>query len=186
VPNLAYSLLVTTGATNEEPAAWLRGVIELAAAAVLAEGDNHGYAVAQRLNEAGFGRLKGGVLYPVLARLESDGVLSSTWAAGAGGPGRKVYSLTGRGARWLSEQGVRWGEFAERMDRLLSSTGALGDGDTARSESATSTARTARTARTASTARTSSTARTARTASATDTRHSTRTTSESVEEGGTR
>lgn len=153
---------MTTGATNEEPAAWLRGVIELAAAAVLAEGDNHGYAVAQRLNEAGFGRLKGGVLYPVLARLESDGILSSTWAAGAGGPGRKVYSLTERGARWLSQQGVRWGEFAERMDRLLSSTGAVGAGATTRST------------------------RSENAASAAEIRHRTRTTSESVEEGGIR
>lgn len=110
---------MTTGATNGEPAAWLRGVIELAAAAVLAEGDNHGYAVAQRLDEAGFGRVKGGVLYPVLARLESEGILGSTWAAGEGGPGRKVYSLTDDGARWLAEQSTRWGRFAERMDQLL-------------------------------------------------------------------
>ena len=73
-------------------------MIELAATAVLAESDNHGYAVAQRLTEAGFGRMKGGVLYPVLARLESEGILSSTWTAGEGGPGRKVYALTDRGA----------------------------------------------------------------------------------------
>ncbi|OEV10310.1 MULTISPECIES: PadR family transcriptional regulator [Streptomyces] len=114
---------MTTEATDEEPpAAWLRGVIELAAAAVLAEGDRHGYAVAQRLNEAGFGRLRGGVLYPVLARLESEGVLSSTWAAGEGGPGRKVYTLTADGERWLASQNARWGRFAARMDQLLSST----------------------------------------------------------------
>ncbi|HEV7629074.1 MAG TPA: PadR family transcriptional regulator [Streptomyces sp.] len=110
-----------SGATSEEPAAWLRGVIELAAAAVLAEGDNHGYAVAQRLAEEGFGRLKGGVLYPVLARLESEGILSSTWTAGEGGPGRKVYSLTDDGSRWLAAQSSRWSRFAERMDHLLSS-----------------------------------------------------------------
>ncbi len=108
------------------PAAWLRGVIELAAVAVLAEGPNHGYAVAQRLGEAGFGRVKGGVLYPVLARLESEGVLSATWTAGEGGPGRKVYALTQAGADWLAAQSTRWGSFAERMDRLLSSTAAKG------------------------------------------------------------
>jgi PadR family transcriptional regulator PadR len=117
-----YSRYVTTGATNDEPAAWLRGVIELAAAAVLAEGDRHGYAVAQRLDEAGFGRMKGGVLYPVLARLESEGVLSSAWAAGEGGPGRKVYTLTAEGERWLTAQSARWGQFAARMDQLLSTT----------------------------------------------------------------
>lgn len=121
-----YSRSVTNGATNEEPAAWLRGVIELAAAAVLAEGDRHGYAVAQRLDEAGFGRMKGGVLYPVLARLESEGVLSSTWAAGEGGPGRKVYSLTAEGERWLTSQSDRWGRFAARMDQLLSTTAERG------------------------------------------------------------
>jgi PadR family transcriptional regulator, regulatory protein PadR len=107
---------------KEEPAAWLRGVVELAAAAVLAEGDNHGYAVAQRLAEAGFGRMKGGVLYPVLARLETEGILSSTWTAGEGGPGRKVYALTATGAEWLAAQSSQWSRFAERMDLLLSST----------------------------------------------------------------
>lgn len=107
---------------SEEPPAWLRGVIELAATAVLAESDNHGYAVAQRLSEAGFGRMKGGVLYPVLARLESEGILSSTWTAGEGGPGRKVYALTDHGAQWLSAQSKQWGRFAERMDQLLSRT----------------------------------------------------------------
>jgi PadR family transcriptional regulator, regulatory protein PadR len=107
---------------DQTPAAWLRGMIELAAAAVLAEGSNHGYAVAQRLNEAGFGRMKGGVLYPVLARLESEGILSSTWTAGAGGPGRKVYALTETGKQWLAAQSTQWDRFAERMDQLLSST----------------------------------------------------------------
>jgi PadR family transcriptional regulator, regulatory protein PadR len=122
VPESVYSRLVTSGAMKEEPAAWLRGVVELAAAAVLAEGDNHGYAVAQRLAEAGFGRMKGGVLYPVLARLETEGILSSTWTAGEGGPGRKVYALTATGAEWLAAQSSQWSRFAERMDLLLSST----------------------------------------------------------------
>ncbi|WP_189039904.1 PadR family transcriptional regulator [Streptomyces daqingensis] len=117
---------MTTRAVDEEPAAWLRGVIELAAVAVLAEGDNHGYAVAQRLAEAGFARVKGGVLYPVLARLESDGVLCSTWTAGESGPGRKVYSLTPAGTDWLAAQSARWGRFAERMDDLLSTTAEKG------------------------------------------------------------
>lgn len=61
------------------------------------------------------------MLYPVLARLESEGILSSTWTAGEGGPGRKVYALTEDGAEWLAAQSTRWGEFAERMDQLLSS-----------------------------------------------------------------
>lgn len=112
---------------SEEPPGWLRGVIELAATAVLAEGDNHGYAVAQRLGEAGFGRMKGGVLYPVLARLESEGILGSTWTAGEGGPGRKVYSLTEDGAQWLAAQSTQWSRFSERMDQLLSRTFEEGD-----------------------------------------------------------
>ena len=80
---------------------WQRGVLATCALAVLADGEAHGYAIAQRLQAAGIGPVRGGALYPVLNRLEQDGLLVSTWQEGAGGPGRKVFRLTasGRGAR---------------------------------------------------------------------------------------
>ena len=79
------------------PAEWLRGVLEVCALGVLTAGPAHGYAVAQRLEGAGLGQIKGGTLYPLLTRLETAGLLVSSWQAGDAGPGRKVFEITDQG-----------------------------------------------------------------------------------------
>ena len=60
---------------DDLPTEWLRAVLSLAVLSIVAEGETYGYAVAQRLQAAELGEIKGGTLYPLLNRLES---LSST------------------------------------------------------------------------------------------------------------
>ena len=78
--------------------------VSLCVLGVVAEGPTHGYAIAQRLQQAGLGAIRGGTLYPVLTRLETDGLLTSTWREGDGGPGRKVVSLTPTGRAELARR----------------------------------------------------------------------------------
>ncbi|MFF7206374.1 PadR family transcriptional regulator [Streptomyces sp. NPDC008141] len=98
---------------------WLRGVLPLALAAVLADGDRHGYALVQELAARGFGTIRGGALYPVLGRLETDGVVEARWEPGDGGPGRKVYRLTDAGRDRLREETTSWKQFSDAMEQLL-------------------------------------------------------------------
>ncbi|MFD3656097.1 PadR family transcriptional regulator [Streptomyces sp. NPDC058620] len=108
-----------TDATADWQTGWLRGALELALAAALAEGAAHGYALAQRLAAQGFGQVRGGALYPVLGRMERDGMVSATWEPGEGGPGRKVYALTEAGVERLRDQRGQWARFSALMDGLL-------------------------------------------------------------------
>ncbi|WP_344127669.1 PadR family transcriptional regulator [Luedemannella flava] len=101
------------------PSEWLRGVLELCVLGVLADGPTYGYAIAQRLEEAGLGVVKGGTLYPLLARLEADGFVESSWQAGDGGPGRKYFSLTRTGAARLRERAGLWRGFTHLTHGLL-------------------------------------------------------------------
>ncbi|MFJ9033410.1 PadR family transcriptional regulator [Streptomyces sp. NPDC102274] len=117
-----------TDATTDWQTGWLRGALELALAAVLAEGAGHGYALAQRLAEHGFGQVRGGALYPVLGRMERDGVVSATWKPGENGPGRKVYALTETGLDRLRGQRAQWARFSVLMDGLLG-TDRINEGD---------------------------------------------------------
>jgi PadR family transcriptional regulator, regulatory protein PadR len=111
---------MTAQATSPDPAiGWVRATLGLALLAVLARGDQHGYALAQRITEFGLGPVRGGALYPVLGRLESEGAVVSLWRAGEGGPGRKVYSMTGTGRSRLAAERSRWHEFSAAMERLL-------------------------------------------------------------------
>lgn len=105
------------------PADWLRGVLPLCILTVVAERAMHGYAIIRRLEEAGLGTVKGGTLYPILNRLERDGLVSSTWQAGVGGPGRKTFAITEHGQHRLIEQRQAWHTFTERAAALLTRTG---------------------------------------------------------------
>ena len=88
--------------------AWLRGTLDLLVLAALVDRERYGYELAQRLESRGLGRVKGGTLYPLLARLETAGLVSSAWSAPKAGPVPRVYELTpaGRQALERSAAGV--------------------------------------------------------------------------------
>jgi Predicted transcriptional regulators len=115
------------------PTPWTRAALELTALAlVCAHGPTHGYDVAKRLQAAGLGEIKGGTLYPVLGRLEEQGLIESHWAPGDGGPGRKVVSATAAGRAELASRRGRWTRWTAGVAELLSSThggGTHGEGD---------------------------------------------------------
>jgi PadR family transcriptional regulator PadR len=101
------------------PSEWLRGVLELCVLAIVSEGSTYGYAIAQRLEEADLGTVKGGTLYPLLNRLEAEGHLVSTWRAGEGGPGRKFYELTDDGRQQLGSQARLWNQFVQVTQQCI-------------------------------------------------------------------
>lgn len=103
------------------PADWLRGVLELGVLAVLVEEPLHGYAVIQRLQDAGLGDISAGTLYPLMNRLERDGLVTSAWVPGEDGPGRKVVTITDDGTSTLVRRRARWEQFTHATTRLLAS-----------------------------------------------------------------
>jgi len=99
----------------------MRGVLSLSVLRVVADGPTYGYAIAARLAEAGLGAVKGGTLYPILTRLEAEGLVTSSWEAGDGGPGRKFFTLTAPGDAALAERAEQWQVFTQRAAALLAS-----------------------------------------------------------------
>lgn len=69
--------------------------------AMLKDWSGYGYELAQRLEEAGFGRYNTGSLYRMLRQMEGLGLISSLWDTSAGGPARRMYSLTRAGKLFL-------------------------------------------------------------------------------------
>ena len=104
-------------------ALWLRGVLDLCVLGVLVSAEGHGYGLIQRLETAGLSRIKGGTLYPVLARLEQAGLVAAEWRLGAHGPGRKYYVLTEAGEDVLASQGRAWRAFTDSTRSLLDESG---------------------------------------------------------------
>jgi DNA-binding PadR family transcriptional regulator len=78
--------------------------------AILAEGDSYGYAIIKRVAELSGGHLRwtDGMLYPVLHRLERQGLVAAKWGASESGRRRKYYRITREGRTALAAQRQRW------------------------------------------------------------------------------
>jgi len=77
---------------------------------VLSCGESYGYAIFQRIHDLSDGRVQfsDGTLYPVLHRLEAEGLVSSRWKDSEEGRRRKYYRLTTAGTKALAEEKRQW------------------------------------------------------------------------------
>jgi PadR family transcriptional regulator, regulatory protein PadR len=104
------------------PGEMLKGHLDLLLLSVVAQGPAHGYAVIERLGERSGGAfaLGEGTVYPALHRLERLKFISSAWSpAKPGVRRRRVYELTVKGRRALTERAVEWKTFAKHIDAVL-------------------------------------------------------------------
>ena len=78
--------------------------------AILAEGESYGYAIIKRVAELSGGHLQwtDGMLYPVLHRLERQGLVISEWKQSATGRERKYYRLSPNGRESLQAERQQW------------------------------------------------------------------------------
>ena len=97
----------------------LKGTLDSAVLAVIADEDGYGYDVVRRLRVAGLEEVGDASVYGTLRRLFASGALTSYVVASEEGPHRKYYGLTPAGRTALATSRKTWGEFAHVMDRLL-------------------------------------------------------------------
>jgi len=78
--------------------------------AILSEGESYGYAILKRISELSGGELRwtDGMLYPLLHRLERNGLVQASWGRSETGRRRKYYRLTRPGAEQLDRQRRQW------------------------------------------------------------------------------
>ena len=93
-----------------------RGLLVLATLSQLNEA-RYGYALIQQLAANGL-EIEQGTLYPLLRRLEEQGLLVSEWNVEGSRP-RKYYQLSPEGAQTLSSLTIEWYELAGIMDDFL-------------------------------------------------------------------
>ena len=77
---------------------------------ILSEGESYGYAIIQRVKELTDGQLQWteGMLYPVLHKLEQEGVITADWKQPEGERRRKYYRLNQKGHTALAREQADW------------------------------------------------------------------------------
>ena len=93
-----------------------RGVIVMAVLSQLRE-EQYGYSLINSLKQAGL-EIDQGTLYPLLRRLESQGLLQSNWRVEADRP-RRYYVISDEGRALLPRLKEEWTGIVSMMDRML-------------------------------------------------------------------
>lgn len=97
----------------------LRGVLDLCLLAVIEEGPAYGYEMTKRLRARGLSIVGEGSIYPLLGRLEREGLVETYRAASDGGPPRKYYRPSRQGREALSAGVSEWRAARDAVDALL-------------------------------------------------------------------
>ena len=78
----------------------------------------HGYEMAQALKQVPALKIRDGNIYPILARLESDGLARHHQEPSRDGPARKYYELTEPGREAVREMNRHWDELTESIQTI--------------------------------------------------------------------
>lgn len=105
-----------------------RGTVTLCVLSRLKQ-PRYGYALVEELAEAGVS-IEPGTLYPLLRRLESQGLLKSEWETSGPKP-RKYYARSETGERIYTLLCGEWEALARSIDRLIAQPGGGADNEEA-------------------------------------------------------
>ena len=106
----------------------LKGVLDVAVLAVVAQEDGYGYDVVRRLRAGGLDGVGDASVYGTLRRLYSSGALTSYVVPSDEGPHRKYYGITPAGRTLLARQRDDWQQFSRAVSALLAVRPAQGPG----------------------------------------------------------
>lgn len=101
----------------------LKGVLPMLVLAVLDVHDSYGYELVGALEALGLEGITTGSVYPVLARLERDGHVTSRLEPSPAGPARKYYRTSAAGRAALVAQHRDFAALAAVVERALPGDG---------------------------------------------------------------
>lgn len=99
-----------------------KGVLELLVLKLICREATYGYELLTQLKErsGGMFHLKEGTLYPILYRLEDEGMITASWTGGEGRVApRKIYTATEKGRKENLHRQIQWQEFTKAVNTML-------------------------------------------------------------------
>ena len=104
-----------------EPQSMTRHCNEALILAILSDGEKHGYQLALEIESRsrGFFTFNHGTLYPILHKLEKEGLIKGTWKREGPKRKRKNYTLTARGMKYAAWQRDSWRRLFDRFFEIV-------------------------------------------------------------------
>ena len=95
-----------------------RGVVEHCVLALIGEGESYAFDIVRALAARDLVTSEG-TIYPLLARMRREGLVTTSWRESSAGPPRRYYRVTDRGRRALVVFTVEWTRIRKVVDGLL-------------------------------------------------------------------
>jgi PadR family transcriptional regulator PadR len=93
-----------------------KGLLDIVVLNLLQRGASHGYEMVQKMKRIEGLQIREGNIYPVLARLETDGLVTSYAQPSTDGPPRKYFKLTESGQKALEDMNKHWDKLIESLE----------------------------------------------------------------------
>jgi len=99
----------------------LKGVTDPLLLSIISELPVHGYQIAKELERRsqGYFKLTASTIYSALRRLESRGLVLSSWQQAIHNQNRRCYQLTEKGQQILAEELTQWRRFLGATDKVI-------------------------------------------------------------------
>ena len=97
----------------------MKGILDGCLLAIIKEKECYGYEMAEKLSQYGFDTISEGTIYPLLLRMQREGLVTSVRKDSTAGPKRKYYSLTNEGEQALENFLKRWTQLEKSVNAII-------------------------------------------------------------------
>lgn len=101
-----------------------KGVLEFIVLLTIRSGETYGYELVTTIARALDFELTEGTIYPLLSRLNKEGLITARWVTSDASVPRKYYRLSARGQAVLEEMEISWFRMTKGVQQLISRRGA--------------------------------------------------------------
>ncbi len=95
-----------------------KGMLDIVVLNYLANGACHGYEMVQSLKSVAGLTIREGNIYPILSRLQSDGLVKVRKGVSSDGPPRKYFELTENGKEILFKMNEHWDSIIDSVEQI--------------------------------------------------------------------
>ncbi|EJR94331.1 PadR family transcriptional regulator [Bacillus mycoides] len=101
----------------------LKGILDGCILAIIQEGEIYGYELTEKLHSYGFHSFSEGTIYPLLLRMQKEGLVTSVLRESKAGPKRKYYLLSKLGEKELESFKERWIDLKLSVENVINKGG---------------------------------------------------------------
>ena len=105
------------------PSQMLKGTMEGCILKIISHKETYGYEISEILRQCGFNEISEGTIYPLLLRLEKNGLIIAQYRESPVGPRRKYFSISPVGKAEIGAFYSNWIELSQAINTLFEKGG---------------------------------------------------------------